>query len=132
MILMKRKFVTFLLWLVVCAMTPAYANANNNPSPVGLPQVLVDIVLIRPLGFALTVSGTAVLMGMSPIIGLAAIAEPHDAFNRASDVLVVWPARFTFTRPLGQTNFPSDVSLPKQAETATSPSSPLNNKSPSQ
>ena len=43
---------------------------------------------------------------MSPLVGLASIPEPHDAFAQTSDILFVAPATYTFIRPIGDRDFP--------------------------
>lgn len=56
----------------------------------------VDAVAIRPLGIVATVIGT----------GLFVVSLPFSALGgnvgEAADALVVAPAKFTFTRPLGE------------------------------
>jgi hypothetical protein len=56
-----------------------------------------DIVLLRPLGLAGTVLGTALF-----VVGLPFEAIAGDISGPAKR-LVVQPAKFTFTRPLGDT-----------------------------
>ena len=58
--------------------------------------IAADIVLLRPLSLVGTVLGTAVFIVGLPFEAIAGdISEPA---NR----LVVQPAKFTFTRPLGE------------------------------
>lgn len=59
--------------------------------------VAADIVLLRPLSLAGTLLGTAVF-----VIGLPFEAIAGDISNPAKR-LVVDPAKYTFTRPLGET-----------------------------
>jgi hypothetical protein len=74
------------------------------------PAILADLLLLRPFGIALTVVGTALMVGTSPFIALASIAPPHDAFERAGNALVVAPAAFTVMRPLGELTYqPSGI-----------------------
>jgi hypothetical protein len=92
---MKNKL---LMCLLMFALTPA-AQAQVRPLPRGVE--LVDIVIYRPLGLTTTLVGTAFFIGISPLTALTAISPPHDAFQKAADLLIFKPAKFTFDRPLG-------------------------------
>jgi hypothetical protein len=97
---MKNKFLMcFLLFALTPNAQSEVAQAQIRPLPRGVE--LVDIVLYRPFGLATTIVGTAVFVGISPLTGLAAISPPHDAFEKAADLLIMSPARFTFDRPMG-------------------------------
>ena len=78
-----------------------YGKGRN----LGVLAVLADIFLLRPVGVGLTLAGGALLVASAPFTGLASIAPPHDAFQRASNALVVGPAGFTFNRPLGELTY---------------------------
>lgn len=78
-----------------------YGKGRN----LGMLAVLADIFLLRPVGVGMTLVGGALLVASSPFTGLASIAPPHDAFQRASNALVVGPAGFTFNRPLGELTY---------------------------
>jgi hypothetical protein len=69
-----------------------------------------DNVLDIPLrlgGFIVTVVGTGIFVGTSPISGLMTALYPHDAIDKAADFLVVRPGRFTFVRPSGVFDYDS-------------------------
>lgn len=78
-----------------------YGRGRN----LGFLGVLADLILLRPVGLAITVGGAGLLVATSPFTGLASIAPPHDAFVRAGNALVVGPAGFTFNRPLGEFSY---------------------------
>ncbi len=61
----------------------------------------LDVVVLRPLGLAGTLVGSAVFVGVSPLTALASIAPPHDAFEKMGYMLVKTPYDFTFVRPVG-------------------------------
>jgi hypothetical protein len=69
-------------------------EADNTPSSGA---IAADIVLLRPLGLAGTVLGTALF-----VVGLPFEAISGDISGPAKR-LVAQPAKFTFTRPLGDT-----------------------------
>ena len=69
-------------------------EADNTPSSGA---IAADIVLLRPLGLAGTVLGTALF-----VVGLPFEAISGDISGPAKR-LVAQPAKFTFARPLGDT-----------------------------
>jgi len=101
------KFV--LLWVVLLASLSAQAASvepyrncrNRNDAITGVMNVLTDVILIRPVGFAGTLGGAGLFLGLSPLTALASIPEPHDAFTKMGGILVGIPYSYTFERPLG-------------------------------
>lgn len=91
---------------------------------LGYPGILADIILLRPTGLVLTAVGTALFVATTPLVGIAAIAPPHDAFARAGTVMVVGPAGFTFNRPLGEMNYQRDGVYPNLTRPQDRPISP--------
>ena len=70
------------------------SEANTTPSSGA---IAADIVLLRPLGLAGTLLGTALF-----VVGLPFEAISGDISGPANR-LIVQPAQFTFARPLGDT-----------------------------
>lgn len=64
-------------------------------------NLATDVIVVRPLGALGTLAGGALFIGLSPLIALASIPEPHDAFTRMGEILVGAPYAYTFIRPLG-------------------------------
>jgi hypothetical protein len=90
-----RSLVPSLVACLALALPPAAQSADyidDQPSPEGM---LVDGLIVRPLGLAATVAGTAIWIVTLPFSLLGGNA------GEAADTLVVDPAKFTFTRPLG-------------------------------
>lgn len=58
--------------------------------------MVFDAILLRPLGLAATVLGTAAFVVTLPI------SLPTRSADDAAKALVVEPARYTFARPLGE------------------------------
>ena len=73
----------------------SFSSENDNTPSSG--AIAADILLLRPLSFAGTLLGTAVF-----IVGLPFEAISGDVSGPAKR-LVVEPAQFTFSRPLGET-----------------------------
>ncbi|MEO1879121.1 MAG: hypothetical protein ABGX40_03995 [Methylococcales bacterium] len=97
-------------WVCFLAMVLALAISTN--SYAGTPaseadgyDVMMDVVFLRPLGFVGTVIGSAVFVGLSPLVAVASIPAPHDAFKRLADTLVVKPAKYTFVRQVGDYDY---------------------------
>jgi hypothetical protein len=85
-----KKMVVFLL---VCFLLPNLAVASNGSYDVA--SVVVDTVLVRPVGLAFIAVGT----------GLFIVSLPFSAISGSvkgtADTLVGTPYRYTFTRPIG-------------------------------
>lgn len=91
--------VFFGFWLLVYAPTTWALCATDGIYGPG--DALVDLIAYRPIGLIGTVVGAAGFLVLSPFTGLASIAPPHDAMGKASELLVMTPAAFTFKRPFG-------------------------------
>jgi len=93
-----------------------YANVSYSQSTVQSDPgfYLLDVLLYRPVGLVATIAGTSAFVAISPLLGLASIPEPHDAFQRTAGILVLAPASYTFVRPIGDRDFPYIAPLPKR------------------
>jgi hypothetical protein len=113
---MKILFIVLTLLLVISLPLPATAASHAEASTTTRAQttrvirlekrddsafVLFDIIVYRPLGFAATIVGAALFVGISPFTALASIPAPHDAFEQTADILIFTPGEYTFTRPIG-------------------------------
>ncbi len=74
----------------------SFAQAGMQKEEISTENMVADAVLVRPLGLC------AVVLG----VGLFIISLPFSALGKnvkeAGQKLVVAPAKFTFTRPLGE------------------------------
>ena len=91
------------LMSVLAASAPVFAD-GQAVAPRGV-DFMTDVVL-RPVGFVGTLVGTGLYLGFTPLTAISAINPPHDAFEKLATLLVINPAKFTFTRPVGDYNFP--------------------------
>ena len=105
-----------MLLSVIC-----YANVSYSQSTVhSYPGFyLLDVLLYRPVGLVATIAGTSAFVAISPLLGLASIPEPHDAFQKTGGILVLAPAAYTFNRPIGDRDFPYIAPLPKRTLSVT-------------
>jgi len=74
----------------------ALAQSPSQEEEAKAGKMVVDILLVRPLGIVSTVAGTAVFI----------VSLPFSAIGRnikaSAKKLVLEPAKFTFARPLGK------------------------------
>jgi hypothetical protein len=90
---MNRKALAVLFSGALIFATSAQAESSDSPDPAA---AAADAVIARPLGFAATIVGSVIFVVSLPI---AATSRSIDSTARA---LVLKPAEFTFTRPLGE------------------------------
>lgn len=96
----KKTVVSFFL-IVSLGISPLFvlpaagAQTFQNEQP-GPGVMTVDVLFCRPLGLVAMLGGTVVFVVSSPFSALG------GNFGEAWDSLVVNPAEYTFTRPLGE------------------------------
>jgi len=96
-----RKTIVRLLLVMLLCFSPVLVNAaaaadglqKKQTSPVAM---TLDLLLCRPLGMVATLTGGAVFVVSAPFSALG--GNIGDAW----DSLVVTPAQYTFSRPLGE------------------------------
>lgn len=98
--------ISYFILSVMCCSSVAHSQTVENLDP-GF--VILDVLLYRPVGLALTVVGTGAFIGLSPLTALASIPEPHDAFAKTGKILILAPGAYTFIRPVGDQDFPYHV-----------------------
>ena len=62
------------------------------------PEILLDVIFLRPLGLLSTVAGTAVFLISLPI------SIPTKSADDVANTMVYVPFNYTFRRPLGSLN----------------------------
>ena len=99
-----KKLISFfvLVSIISCSTIPP----SKSVEEVDPGFVMLDVLLYRPVGFAVTIIGTGAFIGLSPLTALASIPEPHDAFAKTARILILGPGAYTFVRPLGNRDFP--------------------------
>ena len=91
----RRPLAVILATALLAASPLASADEVRYGDP-SFTSMLVDGALARPLGLGATVVGTALWVVTLPFSALGGNVK------QAADTLIVEPARFTFTRPLGE------------------------------
>ncbi|MBI3433002.1 MAG: hypothetical protein HY018_12420 [Hydrogenophilales bacterium] len=93
---MRSRLVSALLAVALGAM-PACANAQQNEPVSGdrATDMVVDAVVMRPLGLVATVAGTVLTVVALPF------TIPSGSVETSARELILRPADYTFKRPLG-------------------------------
>jgi hypothetical protein len=112
-----KKLISFVI--LVSIMSCSAVARSQRVEEVEPGFVLLDVLLYRPVGLAVTVIGTGVFIGMSPLTALASIPAPHDAFVKVGKILILAPADYTFVRQVGDRSFPYHASPYKHKPVAT-------------
>ena len=104
--LRRQSLIFFLLAAVLLftwAASPALAQEKQYQYIAGedrnAASMIFDLVLLRPLGLAATVIGTAFFVVSLPFSALGGNT------GEAAKKLVVEPAKYTFSRPLGAEDY---------------------------
>ncbi len=87
---------TAALLLSAVATTPSFAQTRAQGDAANASPVL-DVMLLRPVGFISLVVGVGLMAALTPII---LITRPHE-INKPFEQLVVKPARFLWVDPIG-------------------------------
>jgi len=96
---MKHRRILLVSIVVLSLSLATTDRADASDDDEGLAMV-ADTVLARPACFAATVVGSVFFVLSLPF------ALASKKVDRAAEVLVVSPARATFTRPLGEFTYP--------------------------
>jgi hypothetical protein len=100
----KKKSLVFLIAAVLLftwAASPALAGEKQyiTGEDRNAASMMFDLVILRPLGLAATVIGTAFFIVSLPVSVLGGNT------GEAAKKLVAEPARYTFSRPLGAEDY---------------------------
>lgn len=91
----------FFATLIVCIATVCFSYADNGPVPSestveNVWSSIGDILIVRPIGTAVTVANFGIFGVASPFAAMA------DATDEVYGTLVEAPADYTFNRDLGE------------------------------
>lgn len=106
----------FIALIFAAASMPGFAsdqssNANSSANPAaasadyGAGDIAAEIFL-RPAGFIATVIGAGLYLSFLPPVAINSIYPPHEPIKDWADIIVINPAKFTFTRPIGDYTYP--------------------------
>lgn len=99
----RKQSIALLLAIVLLAV-PFSAMADSKAAPqqnlddpqINAANMVGDAIIARPLGLVTTVAGFGLFIVASPFALISGSA------GEAWDAMVAYPAKFTFTRPLGE------------------------------
>ncbi|AWN15896.1 hypothetical protein [Salinisphaera sp. LB1] len=94
-LLIRRAFVASVVALSLVVATPALAAGNDDAATPSAAAMTFDAAVVRPLSLVATVAGTGLFIVSLPFSLLG-----HNT-DKARERLVAEPAKYTFTRPLG-------------------------------
>jgi len=99
---MFSKLRGLVVTIMICALlsVPSAASAFTEPEDVdeSSVNVVVDALILRPIGLVVTLGGAVVYGVTAAIVG---ITRPKD-IAKPLEPLVLAPARYTFVDPIGQ------------------------------
>jgi len=95
--LLKKCTILFTIaaMIIIPLSSEALAQTRMEQGPPDAGAMVVDFVLLRPLGLVTLVAGFTVFVLSAPFSALG------GNINTAWDKMAVDPAQFTFARPLG-------------------------------
>jgi|TARA_B100000029_G_scaffold511234_1_gene604718 hypothetical protein len=91
----SRNWALALVVLIVFT-TQEQLKANPAGSGSGVPAIVADVFIARPLGIMATLAGSALYVVSLPF------TVPARGTEQAKRVLVDYPFHYTFSRPLGE------------------------------
>ena len=94
---LKALITSLSLVIFLAVSLPGTALASESGKEIGDDvSILLDLVILRPVGLVATVGGVVIFVGSLPI------ALPTGSVGKAFNALVARPASYTFWRTLGE------------------------------
>jgi hypothetical protein len=91
-----RKLRPCLLALLLAVSLPGLADDPNTVSGDKTTDMVVDVLVIRPLGLVTTAVGTVLTVIALPF------TIPSGSVKESAKAMILEPAEYTFKRPLGE------------------------------
>ncbi len=91
-----RKLKAVALAVLLAASLPVLADDPNTVSGDKTTDMVVDVLVVRPLGLATTVVGAVLTVVALPF------TIPSGSVKESAEMMIVNPAEYTFKRPLGE------------------------------
>ncbi len=96
---MKRKVIAVACALALGLTGTSQAFAGGSSYYADPEDIVVDVVLVRPICFVATILGSALFVVSLPV------AATSKSVHATGEALVAKPAWATFTRPIGDMDF---------------------------
>lgn len=97
---MRRSCASLGFMLILLLSSGAHAQEDSTVSGDKATDMVVDVVVMRPLGLVATVAGAALTVVALPF------TLPSGSVGASAHELIVKPAEYTFKRPLGDFSAP--------------------------
>ncbi|MGA7178707.1 MAG: hypothetical protein WBX11_03835 [Thiobacillaceae bacterium] len=94
--MVRRLMAGLIAFALIAAPWSSLADDPNTVSGDKSTDMAVDLLIMRPLGLATTVIGTALTIVALPF------TIPSGSVRESAQMMIVEPAEFTFNRPLGE------------------------------
>lgn len=91
-----KKLKTGMLAILLTMSLPVPADEPNTVSGDKATDMMVDVLVVRPLGVATTAVGTILTVIALPF------TLPSGSVRESAEMMIVKPAEYTFKRPLGE------------------------------
>ena len=85
-----------LLALLLVTSLPTLSDDTHTVSGDKTTDMIVDVLVVRPVGLATTVLGTVLTIVALPF------TIPSGSVKASAETMIVQPAEYTFKRPLGE------------------------------
>lgn len=105
----KKLILVTVLAFFMAGLTPRVALSDVTEEERDL-SFLVDVSVLRPVGFVTTLVGVVLFVATLPI------AIPTLSVEKSFDILVTRPAAYTFARELGGEDYGTDVRREQMAK----------------
>lgn len=94
---LKALITSLSLAIFLTVSLPGTALASESGNEIGDDvSILLDLIILRPVGLVATVGGVVIFVGSLPI------SLPTGSVGKAFNALVARPASYTFWRTLGE------------------------------
>jgi hypothetical protein len=95
---LRGLVVTVMICALLSAPSAAFAFTDSDDIDASSVNVVVDALILRPIGLVVFIGGVVVYGVTAAIVG---ITRPKD-LGKPLEPLVLAPARYTFVDPIGQ------------------------------
>ena len=93
---LRNKLEAGALAVLLAVSLPVLADDPNTVSGDKTTDMVVDVLVVRPLGLATTVIGAVLTVVALPF------TIPSGSVKESAEMMIVNPAEYTFKRPLGE------------------------------
>lgn len=93
---MKQTIAVVSVLIMLLSVSSSALSADQTTNPPSAEEIVLDAILIRPLGIASIAAGTVFFVAALPF------TIPSRSVGIAARRLVAEPFKFTFTRPMGE------------------------------